>query len=204
MIYQPTYFPTIETFSYLVKDEHAIFELFDHYQKQTYRTRCSIYAANGKLDLIIPIKHVKNQRQLTRDVRIENDFNWQRNHFKSLENAYRSSPFFEFYEDYIAVIYNQKEQFLIDFLFKTIDLSFQLLDRSITYTKTSDYHLTYTDPKDLRSLADFKRSSVPSMKPYIQVFDNKQGFIPNLSILDLLFNEGGNAISYLMANDLKG
>ena len=197
MVYQPTYFPTIETFKHLVGDDHIIFETFDHYQKQTYRTRCSIYAANGKLDLIIPIKHAKDHRQFTKDVRIENDFNWQKNHFKSLENAYRSSPFFEYYEDEIISIYASKDQFLLDFLFKTIDLSFKLTNISKEYSQTSEFFMTYKEVNDLRPLADFKSSKTPKIDPYIQVFDNKHGFISNLSILDLLFNEGPNALNYL-------
>ena len=197
MIFQPTYFPTIETFKHLSGDEHIIFETFDHYQKQTYRTRCSIYAANGKLDLIIPVKHARNHRQLTKDVRIENDFNWQKNHFKSLENAYRSSPFFEFYEDEIVQIYSRKEKYLLDFLFKTIDLSFKLLTISQNYSQTSEYQVNYSTHIDYRSLADFKSSPIPDMRPYIQVFQAKHGFIPNLSILDLIFNEGPNSHTYL-------
>jgi hypothetical protein len=171
-------------------------EVYDYYQKQTYRTRCSIYAANGKLDMIVPIKHVKNRRQYTREVRLENDFDWKRNHLKSLQNAYRSSPFFEFYEDEILAFYQEQHEFLLDFLLDSIKLSARLLGKNFSFTETKDYQKEYNEMTDLRYLADFKKAPLASLNTYNQVFVEKYGFIPNLSILDLIFNEGPSAASY--------
>lgn len=196
MIYQPTYFPTIETFKHLFNDAQPVMEVYDYYQKQTYRTRCSIYAANGKLDMIVPIKHVKNRRQYTREVRLENDFDWKRNHLKSLQNAYRSSPFFEFYEDEILAFYQEQHEFLLDFLLDSIKLSARLLGKNFSFTETKDYQKEYNEMTDLRYLADFKKAPLASLNTYNQVFVEKYGFIPNLSILDLIFNEGPSAASY--------
>jgi len=193
MIFQPAYFPNIETFQWILQAQEVIFEIQEHYQKQTYRTRCSIYSANGLLSMNIPIKHQKLEHQFTKDVRIENDFQWKKNHFKTLQNAYRSSPYFEYYEDDIAKIYEKKEIFLLDFIFKTIDLSLYLLQNPISYLKTEIYQPHITNDIDCRNLIDAKNVKPLELTAYTQVFDSKYGFIPNLSILDLLFNEGPNA-----------
>jgi hypothetical protein len=193
MILQPAYFPNIETFQHIMKAEELIFEVQDYYQKQTYRTRCSVYSANGFLSMNIPIKHQKMGRQYTKDVQIENEFQWQKNHLKTLQNAYRSSPFFEYYEDEIDNLYSIKETYLLDFLFKTIDLSLKLLQNSYKYSKTDIFKPIYKDQQDLRYLIEAKTSRDISMQTYPQVFDSKHGFLSNLSLLDLLFNEGPNA-----------
>lgn len=197
MIFQPTYFPNIETFHTMLSTEEILFETQDYYQKQTYRTRCNIYAANGLFSMNIPIKHQKNIHQYTKDVLIENDFDWQKNHLKTLQNAYRSSPYFEFYENHLIEIYQKKEKYLIEFLFKTIDLSFELLQIQKKYAKTEEYILNYPDDSDFRILSDAKTKSAFQGKKYPQVFESKHGFIPNLSILDLLFNEGPNSVNLL-------
>ncbi|NJW55298.1 WbqC family protein, partial [Salinimicrobium sp. CDJ15-91] len=109
----------------LVKAKEVVFENEDNYQKQTYRNRMYIYGANGKLSLNVPIKHTgnKSNHQKYRDVRIENDFPWQKQHWRSLETVYRTSPFFEFYEDDFRPVYDQKFEFLIDFNYKCLELA---------------------------------------------------------------------------------
>jgi hypothetical protein len=193
MLIQPSYFPNIETFQHLMKAENIIFEVQDYYQKQTYRTRCNIYSANGLLSMNIPIKHQKMERQYTKEVKIENEFPWQKNHFKTLQNAYRSSPFFEYYEDDIQKIYQSQEVYLIDFLFKTLELSYKLLQTPLQYSKTEAYHKQYTDIEDFRYLVEAKLETKREFPVYSQVFESKHGFLANLSILDLLFNEGPQA-----------
>ncbi len=193
MLIQPTYFPNIETFQHLMKAENIIFEVQDYYQKQTYRTRCNIYSANGLLSMNIPIKHQKMERQYTKEVKIENEFPWQKNHFKTLQNAYRSSPFFEYYEDDIQKIYQSQEIYLIDFLFKTLELSYKLLQTPLAYSKTEVYHKHYVDIEDIRYLLEAKVATKKEFSVYAQVFESKHGFLANLSILDLLFNEGPQA-----------
>jgi hypothetical protein len=197
MIFQPAYFPNIETFQWILQATEVIFEIQEHYQKQTYRTRCSIYSANGLLSMNIPIKHQKLEHQFTKNVKIENDFKWQQNHFKTLQNAYRSSPYFEYYEDDIAKIYENKETYLLDFIFKTIDLSLDLLQNPTSYRKTEIYQPYISHDTDCRNLIDAKNLKQFDFTTYTQVFDSKHGYIPNLSILDLLFNEGPNANNLL-------
>jgi hypothetical protein len=197
MIFQPTYFSPIYQFQKLVNADEVFFEVQDNYQKQSYRTRLKIYTPNGLQSLVIPIKHQKGVRLLTKDVEIEYAFDWQKKHLKSLQNSYRSSPYFEYYEDDIMPIYKKKEKYLIDFLFKTQELSFEMLQIDVNYQKTKEYIPKYPKDQDFRFLNDPKLKEVFPIKKYTQVFEGKHGFIPNLSILDLLFNEGPNAISLL-------
>lgn len=198
MLFQPTYFSPIFQFQQLVKAEAVEFEIQDNFQKQTYRTRLKIYTPNGVQTLVIPIRHNKGERQKTKDVRIDRSFRWQRKHYKSLQNSYRSSPYFEFYEEDIAPIYEKQYEFLLDFLFETQEMCFEMLQIDSNYAKTSSYETEYADEMDFRFLADAKSNQNFEYLAYKQVFEIKHGFIPNLSILDLLFNEGPNAISLLI------
>ena len=109
-IIHPTYFPNIEFFSNLLKSKNLIFEINDFYQKQTFRNRASIYGSNGKLRLIIPVSFSSSKKEKLKDIRICNNSNWQKNHLKSIQIAYRSSPYFEFFEDYFIAIFEEKEE----------------------------------------------------------------------------------------------
>ncbi len=194
----PVYFGSIAQYVAIVKSSSIIFENEDNYQKQTYRNRMYIYGANGKLLLSIPIKHSqKNGRQLYRDIRIENDFEWQQQHWKSIESAYRTSPFFEYYEDEFRHLFDTKREFLLDFNYECMQVVLDCLQYDFDHTKSKEYVKTPTEIMDLRCLVNSKKEKSHELQPYIQVFDNKNGFISNLSVLDLLFNEGTNAITYL-------
>src|SRR6187401_2558485 len=107
----PSYFPSISQFAAMAQSDSITFEMEDNFQKQTNRNRTYIYSPNGIQLLNIPVKHSKDKHQKTKDVLIENEFDWQKQHFKSLEAAYRSSPFFEFFEDDIASVFNKKHTF---------------------------------------------------------------------------------------------
>lgn len=199
VLVHPMYFGSIVQYVAISQSSRVLFENEDNYQKQTYRNRTYIYGANGKLLLTIPIKHTgKEGRQLYKDVRIENDFEWQTLHWKSLETAYRTSPFFEFYEDEFAHLFEKKRNFLLDFNYECMETVIDCLQLDITYNKTEKYQ---TDPNkdvtDYRFLVQAKKEKPHNLESYIQVFSEKHGFIANLSVLDLLFNEGTNAMSYL-------
>ncbi len=196
MIFQPTYFSPIYQFKQLLQAEEVVFEVFDNYQKQSYRNRFHIYNSNGFLSLSIPIKHNNGQRLLTKEALIENDFDWQKNHFRSLKNSYQSSPYFEYYEDDIAPLYEKPQKYLLDFLFKTQELSLELLQADLPFSKSTSYQ-DYTIEEDFRFMANAKLKQEFPFTKYKQVFETKHGFIPGLSILDLIFNEGPNAISFL-------
>ncbi|MGG8497793.1 WbqC family protein [Tenacibaculum sp. TC6] len=195
-LFIPTYFAPIAQYAAIYQANDVVFELEDNYQKQTYRNRCYIYGANGKLALNIPVKHTTSEgRKKTKDTLVENDFPWQQQHFKSLQAAYRSSPFFEFFEDDLRTIFTKKYTYLQDVTIDTHQLIADALQINEDYSTTNNYEITAEN--DYRSLAIAKKGIEIEMDSYIQMFDDKYGFIPNLSILDLLFMEGANAISFL-------
>ena len=195
-LFIPTYFSPIAQYAEIFKSETIEFEMEDNFQKQTYRNRCYIYGANGKLSLNIPIKHqTKEGRKKTKDTLVENDFPWQQQHLKSIQTAYRTSPFFEFYEDDLAPIFTKKYTFLQDVNIDTYLFITDALELNNNYTKTSEYIVETKN--DFRDLAIAKKGIEVPMDSYVQMFDDKYGFIPNLSILDLLFMEGPNTVSFL-------
>ncbi len=196
ILIHPTYFPSISHFVAMVKANSVTFEMEDNFQKQTNRNRMYIYSPNGIQLLNIPIKHVKEVHQKTKDVRLETAFDWQKQHFKSLEAAYRTSPFFEYYEDAIAPIFTKKHTFLMDLNFETIEIVKKCLGISLETNKTTEYFHEVPAFKDYRILANGKKDS-SNFDEYTQVFEEKHGYINNLSILDLLFNEGRYALEYL-------
>ncbi|WP_395051968.1 WbqC family protein [Flavobacterium sp.] len=201
ILLQPTYFPSISSFVAMAKAETITFEMDDNFQKQTNRNRMYIYSPNGLQMLNIPVKHSKETHQKTRDIKIETDFNWQKQHFKSLEAAYRSSPFFEYFEDDIHKIFDKKHTFLLDLNFETMTLVSKCLGLPFDYKKTTEYFNEVPQFLDYRTLANGKKDT-SKFESYTQVFGEKFGFINNLSILDLLFNEGRYAKEYLLKQEL--
>ncbi|EDP94536.1 hypothetical protein KAOT1_10251 [Kordia algicida OT-1] len=170
----------------------------DNFQKQTYRNRTYIYGANGKLMFNVPVRHNKQQKhQKYKEIQIANETAWQRLHWKSLESAYRTSPYFEYYEDELRPLFEKRYTHLIDLNFDTIEIVNECLQLEIETSKTSEYHSIITGMQDFRKLAVVKKEPDYGFDKYTQVFENKHGFISNLSILDLLFNEGTNALAYL-------
>ena len=202
IVLHPTYFPNIANFIVIVKANEVTFEIDDNYQKQTYRNRAYIYAANGKLRLNIPVIHTQKNRQKYRDVKISNITNWQELHWKSLESAYRTSPFFEFYEDDLKPVFEIKTNFLLDFNFKCFATICECLQLDLKISKTVKFEREITDKTDYRFLVNAKKEKTFGFDQYTQVFSNKYGFISNLSILDLLFNEGPNTLNYLNSQEL--
>ena len=174
-------------------------EVNDNYQKQTFRNRTYISNDRGKHILSIPIIHAgrANGRQKYKDVLIDNSYPWQRQHWRTLETAYRTSPFFEFYEDDIKPLYHQTYDSLLDFNLKTIETIFECLQLEIPIEKTLAYETISKDKEDFRFLISAKYKPQLNIEPYTQVFGDRHGFTPNLSILDLLFNLGPNSIQYL-------
>lgn len=202
LLIQPTFFGPVIQYVAMASQTDILFEKQDNFQKQTYRNRCYIYGANGKQLLTVPILHSRSMgRQKTKEVRIDNSYAWQKIFIKSLESSYRSSPYFEFYEDDIMEVFEKPFTFLLDLNIKGQEImsSCLQLDHKIFYTDT--YKEVYTDIEDYRFLVEAKKEPVYDFKSYTQVFDNKYGFIPNLSILDLLFHEGTNALTYLEAHE---
>lgn len=198
-LFIPTYFSPISQYSEIVKSDSIVFEMEDNFQKQSYRNRCYIFNANGKQLLNIPVKDKNkgtSQRKKTKDLLVDNDAQWQIHHLKSLQTAYRTSPFYEFYEDDLRTIFTKKYTFLQDVNIDAHLFIADALQIPLSYSKTTAYSIA-ADGNDFRELADVKSQPKKVVEKYIQMFDDKHGFIPNLSILDLLFMEGPNTISYL-------
>lgn len=204
VLLHPCYFGPISQFVAILKADAVLFENEDSYQKQTYRNRMYIYGANGRLLLNIPIKHTgdKSGHQMYREVRIENDFPWQKQHWKSLQTVYRTSPFFEFYEDDFQPLYEKKYEFLLDFNYACLALALECLQVDVNFSKTTEFILEPQGIINGRQLVEAKGREKARFDHYTQVFETKHGFLNDLSIVDLIFNEGPNASNYLQNQQL--
>ena len=196
----PTYFPSISHYIAMIHAKSVTFEVEDTFQKQTNRNRMYIYSPNGIQMLIIPVKH-NTANSNFKDIKIDNQNYWQKNHFKSLEAAYKNSPFYDYFIDDLQLIFEKKQEFMLDLNFEVFELVNAALGISIPFEKTTEYLHEVTDKTDFRYLVNGKKDT-STIEPYTQVFDNKHGFINNLSILDLLFNEGRFAVDYLKQQHL--
>ena len=182
--------------------EKAYIERYDHYMKQTYRNRCVIASANGPLALTIPTEKADEAKCLMKDVRISDHGNWRHTHWNAFVAAYRQSPFFDYYADEFHRFYEQKYEFLYDFNGELCTWVCEQLDIQPVLCPTTDYVTEPQSVDDFRERIHPKRDiaeAVPDFfpHPYYQVFEEKQGFQPNLSIVDLLFNMGPEGLLVL-------
>lgn len=197
ILLHPTYFPSVAHFVTMLKADKITFEVEDNFQKQTNRNRTYIYSPQGKQLLNIPIKHSGSvPHQKYKDIQIDYSENWQKIHYKSLEMAYRSSPFFEYFEDDLMPLFKEKYKFLMDYNFELFEILQSCLGTNLTFEKTTEYIKEPQNIKDFRYLVDGKKVS-HNFESYTQVFEDKDGFLSDLSVLDLLFNEGRYAVDYL-------
>lgn len=201
ILLHPSYFPSISHFVAIAQADLVTFEMEDHFQKQTNRNRMYIYSPNGIQLLNIPVKHSKEAHQKIKEVRLETAFDWQKQHFKSLEAAYRTSPFFEYFEDDIRTVFEKKHTFLMDLNMETMAIVSKCLGLEFDYDETVEYFHTVTVKHDYRGLVNGKKD-LSQFDSYTQVFGEKHGYLNNLSILDLLFNEGRYALEYLKKQTL--
>ncbi|MGB4397963.1 MAG: WbqC family protein [Daejeonella sp.] len=192
------YLPPIEYFRAVQQHKNLFFiENAENFEKQSYRNRASIHSPNGKLDLIVPVvKGSKNHTKI-KDVKISYDFNWQRQHLMSLQTSYRSSAYFEYYEDDLMPFYEKKWPFLFDFNQELLSLLLRFLKINVAYKYTEIFEKEYTDCDDFRLSIHPKKTEMLQFNPYFQVFEERNGFLPNLSIADLLFNQGPQSSKYL-------
>lgn len=200
-----TYLGNIQFYSKLVHFSEIWIEQHCHYTKQTYRNRCKIATANGVMALSIPTIKPATEKCKTKDIRIDNSQHWQQIHWRALEAGYNSSPFFEYYKDDFAPFYTNKFEFLVDYTFQLQSLVIALLELDCKVQLTEAY-TTYDDALDYRDALSAKKEIEDNdfvINPYYQVFENKFGFIPNLSILDLLFNMGNESILVLQKSASK-
>jgi len=194
------YLAPVVYYSEMAKAGTVFIENFDFYLKQTYRNRCQIAAANGTMILTIPVEKAGTGKMLTRDVCISQHNDWQIQHWRSIESAYNSTPFFEYYKDELLPFYEKKWTFLWDFNQEIQAKMFELLNLDILIQPTKEYK-NIQDEKilDLReAIHPKKENKFVNCNPYYQVFEQRFGFQPNLSIIDLLFNMGNESIFSLI------
>jgi len=193
------YLAPTEYYAVLAKADKILLENCEHYTKQTYRNRCRIVSTNGVLDLVIPVEKISNEKQLMRDVQISNRTDWQLQHWRSIESAYNSSPFFEYYKDDFLPFYEKKWTFLWDFNHSLQEKVLELIDIQPNIELTTEYVTSFDENIiDLREkIHPKKKSDFIDLPCYYQVFEQKFGFIPKLSIIDLLFNMGNEAVLIL-------
>lgn len=193
------YFPNLEYCSKLIEHSEIWIEQHEHFIKQTYRNRTVILAANGPVSLIIPVVKGRGPKIAMKDLRISYDEDWQRNHWKTISSAYNSSPFLEYYMDDLEQFFSKKYDFLLDLNMGILEVICDLLEISPSITKTEEFELIAPQCLNFREKISPKENSSETFKSieYTQVFSDKLGFAPNLSILDLLFNTGPQAWSLL-------
>ena len=215
-----TYFGPIQWYQKLNRYDECLIERHESFIKQTYRNRMLIPTTNGPLALTIPTNH--NTSLAMKDIRISDHANWRHVHWNALLSAYGESPFFEYYQDDIRPFYEKKYEFLFDFNMEITEKMIELLDIRPKISITNEYFLSEerkvkseefnsftnhkVESKEVQNIVDFREAIRPKKplldaefesKRYYQVYEQKFGFQPNMSILDLLFNEGNEAIFYL-------
>ncbi|MDR1876165.1 MAG: WbqC family protein [Flavobacteriaceae bacterium] len=188
------YFAPISYFSLWLQSEDIYLEQWENFPKQTYRNRCVIQGANGRLPLIIPIEH--SEVRIMKDIKISYASGWQKLHLKSIRSAYQSSPYFEYYEDSLAPIFEKRETFLFDMNLKTLDWANMILKLNLSYYLTEKY-VKNVDGTDARENFNAKRESPYYNTKYIQVFSDRFDFMNDLSILDLICNLGPKSADYI-------
>lgn len=204
------YLPSVQYFSKLTHYSQATIEACETYQKGSYRNRCHIAAANGLMRLSIPLKKGKNEQQSIRETQIAFDESWRSQHWNSIRSAYGNAPFFPYYEEELAAYFQRPNPLLFDWNLELIQLLTRLLQLDVSIQKSTTYVREVAgDVQDLRQLIhpkSHRRMTDDNFQPvpYPQLFQERHGFLPNLSILDLLFCTGPQAILYLEQSFTNG
>lgn len=200
LLIESQYFPNLFFYKTLINNDTLLIERYEHYQKLSFRNRCYIAGPNGSILLSVPLARGKNQRTVMKDVRISNEEKWQAQHWKTLVSAYRRSPWFEYYEEELGQLYERPFEFLMDWNEACFEWANKTIGLSSPIAYTTEYSKEYSDP----NLTDARDLMIPGTEnaktdlvEYTQVFQDRVGFLPNLSILDLIFCEGKRTLTLL-------
>ena len=197
------YLAPVEYYSKLKAYDKIYIEQHDHYVKQTCRNRCNIAGPEGVLSLSVPIIRPDTPKCAMKDIRISDHGNWRHLHWNAIESAYNNTPFFEYYKDDLRPFYENKYTFLADFNEELRCKICELMDISPVVEHTASYHTDFLpDEADYREVIHPKKDYTEVYKdflpkPYYQVFESRHGFLPNLSVIDLLFNMGPESVLVL-------
>ena len=191
LILSSVYAGNIDYYCAILSDSKPIIDIHENFLKQSFRNRCEIAGANGRLSLTVPVK--RKGKLKVKDIRIDNEQSWRKLHWKSIESAYRSSPYFEYFEHEFYPTYMLKKfDFLIDLNNQIHQSIVQCLQTELPLKYSTSYIESSDDDIDLRNAIHPKRKTSKFYKnpSYFQVLQDRMNHLPNLSILDLLFNEG--------------
>jgi len=197
------YFGNIQYFSKYILYKNIIIDIHETYPRQTYRNRCEILTANGKLSLSIPI--VKPGKSLTKNVKIDNTYAWQKQHYRAILSAYKNSPFFDFFIDEFSFVFDRQYNYLIDLNSGILEKCLKILEIKSNWSYSDDFIKNHENNFREKINPKIKELNDPEFLPknYMQVFGDRFDFFPNLSILDLIFNEGKNSIVILKKSIIK-
>jgi hypothetical protein len=201
LLIESQYFPNISYYKTLINFDILLIERYEHYQKVSFRNRCYIAGPNGSILLSVPLVRGKNQRTLMKDVKISNEERWQGQHWKTLVSAYRRSPWFEYHEESLGDLYRKEFIYLLDWNTACFEWANQVIGLSQTTHFTDQFEKSYAPETGVTDLRDRMTPSEPALSDdsveYTQVFQERTGFLQNLSILDLIFCEGRRSLELL-------
>lgn len=195
-LFSTAYFPCISYMARFLAESEPVVEIWETYHKQTYRNRCRVMTANGVESLSVPVVKVNGNHTMTKDITISPTEPWQHIHSRCLESAYKASPYFDHYYDYLKPIFEGRFERLVDLNDTALQAVLKMLKVKKEIVHTTDY--VRDCENDLREVFSPKKPIDSRLFPtYYQVFSEKFPFAADLSVLDLIFNEGPEAIDYL-------
>lgn len=195
------YLGNITYYKAISNGSNIIFEQYDTHKKKSFANRCIIAGANGRINLSVPLQQGKSQKTITKDVRISNAENWKLRHWRSIISSYNNSPWFKYFNDDLAVLFNRRFDFLLDWNLACLNWTLKHLKLDLEYQLTQEWKENWSGMQDFRNVIVPDKDQPASKIRYPQVFENKLGFMPDLSILDLLCCEGPKSALGLLKNE---
>ena len=198
-LFSTAYFPPISYVAAMLNKPVVVVEQYETFPKQTYRNRAVMATANGLLPLSVPVIRTNGNHTYTKDMDICYNENWAAKHWRAIESAYNSSPYFLYYKDDVEAILNKKHRTLLELNMDILAFVFKKLKEPKDIILSTDFVVVdaNADIEDYRNRFSPKNKEIIQLSPYDQVFEDRFGFVPNLSILDLLFNMGPDSLGYL-------